>query len=277
MADQSLPFSETRRVLTALSTTVSRSVPLAVLAACAWLLLPSSSASTRDVAVILKEALAAETQFDSRGALALFREADAARPNDAFILQKISKQLSDATADTPDVAEKKRLATEALAFAQRAVALAPENAVNVLSLAICHGKLATYSDTRTKVEYSRLVKEEAERALALDPNYDWAYHVLGRWNYEVASLSGATRFFVRVVYGKLPDASCERGIAYLKHAVELSPTTVAHQLELGFAYLACGDKTAARAQFIVGLAQPSREKYDDDAKERARQALDKLH
>jgi hypothetical protein len=26
------------------------------------------------------------------------------------------------------------------------------------------------------------VKEEAERALALDPNYAWAHHVIGRWH-----------------------------------------------------------------------------------------------
>jgi predicted Zn-dependent protease len=68
-----------------------------------------------------------------------------------------------------DEAGKKNQAIKALAYAKRAVALQPENAVNVLSLAICYGKMAVFSDTRAKIEFSRLVKLDAERALALDP------------------------------------------------------------------------------------------------------------
>jgi tetratricopeptide (TPR) repeat protein len=240
-----------------------------------FLLLPMA-VSAADADALIKEALAAEARLDPAGALSLFREADAARPNNAFILQKISRELSDLTADVPDTATKKRLAGEALVYAQRATDLDPKNPINVLSLAICHGKLGLYSDNRTRIEYSRRVKEEAERALALDPNYDWAYHVLGRWNYEVASLSGPTRLVVKLIYGGLPNASCEQAVADLKKAMELSPDTVAHQLELGFAYLACGKKAEARAQFEQGLARPSHEKYDEEEKAKARAALEKL-
>jgi hypothetical protein len=40
-----------------------------------------------------------------------------------------------------------------------------------------YGHLATVSDVRTRVEYSHLIKEEAERSLQLDPNYAWAQQV----------------------------------------------------------------------------------------------------
>lgn len=224
----------------------------------------------------LDAALAAEARLDSRTALQLFRQLDTTRPNDPFILQKISRQLSDATNDTSDTAEKKRLAAEVLAYAERAVALAPDNPVNVLSLAICHGKLATYSGTREKIALSRLVKEEAERALALDPGYCWAHHVLGRWHYEVASLGAGARWFVKLAYGGLPPASHEQAIAHLERAAKLSPTLVAHALELGFAYQAAGRHAEARAQFQKGLALPSAEKHDESAKQRTRAALESL-
>ena len=217
--------------------------------------------------------ITADDHYDSRKALESFRRADQLRPDNAFILQKISKELSDLTAETNNVEERKRLVSEAMSYAERAVKIEPRNAVNVLSLAVLHGKMAAWADTRQKVAYSRMIKEEADRALSLDSNYDWAHHVLARWNYEVASLSSTSRLFVKLLYGGLPDASYEQAAFHLERAIALSHTTVAHQLELGFVYLAWGKKAEAKAQFEKGLALPSREKYDDQAKTRARKAL----
>jgi tetratricopeptide (TPR) repeat protein len=222
---------------------------------------------------LVREALAAETRLDSRAALRLYEQAGAARPNDAFILQKIARQYSDLVTEQPDTAAKKRYAQTALDYARRAVDLKPGDPVNVLSLAVCHGKLAVYSDTKTKIRYSRLVKEDAERALALDPNYAWAHHLLGRWHYEVADLGATSKFFVRLLYGGLPPASLAEGIRHLRRATELEPDELNHWLELGFAHAAAGEFDAARAEWARGLAMPSRGKHDEPAKQRARAAL----
>lgn len=227
-------------------------------------------------APLVQAALAAETRLDSAGALRLFLQADAARPHDAFILQKIARQYSDLVVDQPDAEAKKRYAQTALDYAQRAVALKPDDAVNVLSLAVCHGKLAVYSDTPTKIRYSRLVKEEAERALALDPHYAWAHHLLGRWHCEVAALGATSKFFVRLFYGGLPPASFDEGIRQLQRATELEPGELNHWLELGFAYAAAGRPAAARTQWVHGLAMPARGKHDEPAKQRAREAMARL-
>ncbi len=232
--------------------------------------------SAADADSLLRDALAAEARFDSKTALDLFLQADAARPNDPFIFQKLSRQYSDLTLDTPDLAEKKRLCTESLACAQRAVALRPRDPVNVLSLAICYGKLATYADTRTKLEYSRLVREHAEQALALDPDYDYAHHVLGRWHYEVATLGTATRVIVKLIYGGLPNASTAEAVRHLQRANELSPERPSHRVELGFALLADGQRDSAKQAFTQALAMPKQEKYNDESYRRARAALEKL-
>ena len=225
---------------------------------------------------LIRDALAAEARFDSRAALELFQRADAARPGDPFIQQKLSRQYSDLTIETSDLAEKQRLCTEALTHAQRAVKLKPGDAVNVLSLAICYGKLGIYADTRTKIEYSRLVKDYAERALALDTAYDYAHHVLGRWHYEVATLGATKRFFVRLIYGGLPPASTAEAVRHLRRAVELAPALPSHRVELGLALLADGQIDLGRETLTQALALPKREKYDDEAWRRAREALAKL-
>ena len=225
---------------------------------------------------VLKEAFSAEAHHDSRRALVLFRRADALRPNDAIILQKISKQYSDSTSYTADPIEKRNLSTSALEYAQRAAALEPHSAVNVLSVGICYGKLALLSDTRTKLEYSRLVKQYAEQALVLDPGYAYAHHVLGRWNYEVATLGLGPRLMVKLIYGGLPAASTAEAVKELRRAVELAPTVPAHRVELGLALLADGQSVTAREILVQAVAMPTQEKYDDEAFVRARAALAKL-
>ncbi|MEO7412649.1 MAG: hypothetical protein ABIZ81_04770 [Opitutaceae bacterium] len=237
---------------------------------------PVRAAAPPDSAELMRAGLDAESRLDSGQALEFYLKADRARPNDSTVLQKIAQQYSDLIVDLHDDAEKKRSAQIALSYAERAVALDPKNAVNVLSLAVCHGKLASFSDTRRKLEHSRQVKAEAERAIALNPDYAWAHHVLGRWHCEVAGLSGATRWLIRAVYGRLPAASTAEAIRELGSAVRLEPGELAHRLELGFAYLADGQKTNARAEFIAGLAMPSRRKHDEMAKGRARAAFDNL-
>jgi tetratricopeptide (TPR) repeat protein len=227
-------------------------------------------------AEVLGKASAAEARFDPKKALALFLQADALQPGDAAILQQISRQYSDLTDDASDVTEQMRLGTEALSYSQRAVALRPDNALNLVSLAICYAKLGELSDTRTRVQYSRLVKQYAEQALTLDPNCDYAYHVLGRWHYEVASLGVGSRLVVQLVYGGLPGASTAEAVRHLQRATELAPDLPGHRLELGFALLADGQLRAARTAFARGLAMPQREKYEDESRKRARAALAKL-
>ena len=231
------------------------------------------AATGADVEATLAAAHAAEDGLDSRRALELYLAADRARPNDARILQKIARQYSDLVVDLPTDEARRRYAQSALDYSRRAVALEPRNPENVLSLAISHGKLAVYSDLKTRIQYSRFVREEAERALALDPRYAWAHHVLGRWHYEVATLGATARIFVRLFYGGLPAASTAAAVQALQRAVELEPDEIAHQLELGFALTADGQKEKARAQFEKGLAIPSRRKHDDVAKARGRAAL----
>ena len=146
--------------------------------------------------------------------------------------------------DTESEERKRELGEKALAYAKRAVAADPGNAKAQLSVAICYGRLVSLVGARTKVEYSRLIKEHAEIALKIDPTDSYAWHVLGVWNYEIAQMGGMTRAVVKVVYGGMPAASNEEAIRLFRKAVELAPERVSHHAELGRAFLAQGNTTA---------------------------------
>lgn len=217
--------------------------------------------------------LAAEKNRDPLTALGCFQRANELKPGNAFILQRLSRQYSDCTVRESSPEKRRQLSESALLYSRQAYELEPKNPVYVLSMAICYGKLGLYGDARTRVENARLIKQFADEALALDPNYDWAHHVLGRWNREVADLGGAKRFFAGLLYGGLPKASYEEAIRHLEKAVELSPSVAAHHVELGFAYAAAGRQADARREWKAGLALPVREIHDEDAQRRAREAL----
>jgi tetratricopeptide (TPR) repeat protein len=227
-------------------------------------------------AALVQQGDAADARLDTNGALKLYLEADAEHPNDPQILVKVAKEFSDSTLAITDADENRRRIGKALDYSKRAVDLDPHNAVAQLSVAVCYGKLGLYSDTREKIGYVRLIKEYAERALAADPGYAYAYHVLGQWEYEVASLGRTKRFLVELIYGGLPAASTEEGVRHLERAVELEPNTASHRLALGFAYLANGEPIKARKFFEQVMAMPCRELYDADCHKQAEAAIANL-
>lgn len=225
---------------------------------------------------VLAHAAEAERRWDLAQALVLYRRADGLEPDNAFVLQKIARQLSDAVADAKTREERRQLAEEALAYSLRAQARAPDDPVCALSVAICYGKLALTADASHRIKYAGLVRDHAERALQLNPDYDWAHHVLGRWHYELAQVGGPTRALARLFYSAVPAGTCAEGIDHLARAVALAPENPSHRIELGLARIACGRRDEGLADVRLGLSLPSREKHDESAKARARAALQRL-
>ncbi len=210
-------------------------------------------------------------------ALVVIQQADQLSPENAEILYRLAKQKAQLMLDAKSSAERKQLGAEALDAAQRAVAADPKSAEAHLSLAIVYGRLAQDESARRKVELSRLIRDEAEIAAKLDPREDYAWHVLGRWNYEMANFNAVLKALAQAIYGKFPDASNEKAVEYLEKSVALRPDRVVHQIELGRAYLAIGEKDKARAALEKGLSLPSVAKDDNETKERGRKALSQLN
>jgi tetratricopeptide (TPR) repeat protein len=235
---------------------------------------PALSAEPPSALVARGDAL--DRQLRTREALAAYLEAETAGGADSELLRKIAKQYAEAMTDEATQAEKRRLGEQALAYAKRSVEADARSAKAHLSLAICYGRLAPLLDNRTKIEYSRRVKDHADRALKLDPSDDYAWHVLGAWNYELANLNAVLRGLAGLIYGSLPRASNDRAAECFQKAIELAPQRVSHHIELGRTYAAMGRDELARAALRRGLALPSREKDDAETKQRGRAALGRI-
>jgi predicted Zn-dependent protease len=225
---------------------------------------------------LVRQADTADEHFDNQRALTLYLEADSLRPGNSEILRKISKQYDQLTHSARGTAEKRRLATNALAAAEAAVAADPRNPKAHLALAVVSGRLAQMESAPKRIALSKQVKESAERAAALNPSEDYAWHILGRWNYEIANLNPVLKALAETVYGRFPDATNEKAIACFEKAIAVGPPRVLHHIELARSLAAAGRPNEAQAQLKKGLALPPLGKDDEHAQSRGREMLKKL-
>jgi tetratricopeptide (TPR) repeat protein len=217
-----------------------------------------------------------DKQLKTTEALNAYLEADKIEPNNSEILNHIAMEYGLSMDDTADKNAKRDRGLKALDYAKRSVAADNNNSTSHLALAISYGRVAGYLDNKTKIAYSKLVKEEGDTALKMDPNNALTYYVLGSWNYELANLNPIMKAIASAIYGRLPDASNDAALQYFKKAIALKPNRVANYVEIGRTYAALKQHDLASQNLKKALSLPSQEKDDEEAKQRARDALQKL-
>lgn len=241
---------------------------------CLFLLLASAAClvHAEDVASGLAKADQLEGRGNLKPALELLEELNRTHPDNPAVLYRVSNVYADMVDAAPEK-DQRALAKQALTYAQRAVARGSSDAKAHLTLAIAYGKMADFVDNRTKMEYSKYVKSEAERAIQLNPRLDDAYEVLARWNFEMATLNPILAGIARILYGELPPASKERAFEYFNKAIAISPNNIGYHAEYAKALEKNGQMQAAKAEWRRVLQLPP---LDDEDRRYQREAAGKV-
>ena len=209
-------------------------------------------------------------------ALKFYLPAEKLDSNNVRLLVRIARQYRHLMSDAAKPSEKKQLGTTAVNYAQRAIALAPNDPEAHLALAIGYGKLSPLEETKQQIANSRLIKIAADKAITLNPSNDLAWQVLGRWYLALADVGTLKRAYAQVAYGKLPPAKYEDAVRCFEKAIALNPNRLMHYIELGRTYAQMGRAADARKFINKGLAMPDTEKDDPETKNLGRQILKKL-
>ena len=162
-------------------------------------------------------------------------------------------------------------------YARRAVKVDSQSAWGHFWIAASVGNIAMVSPISRQVDLAGEIRDEVEKALALDPNNGLAYHVYGVWHRKVAEIGAASRVLASVIYGRsLPNASVEKSIEYLKRAVALNPRTIVSRLELARSHVAKEEWEPARTLLKSTPELPIQ--FSDDAKnkQKAEQLLEEI-
>ena len=122
-------------------------------------------AESQDVSPLIKKADELDAQGRSDDAIETLKQAEKISPNNPNLLIKLSQDYSDKIDDTKENSEKLKFAKLCLEYAKKAVQQAPDNADAHVCLSIAYGKMTDFTDNKTKMEYSKIVKSEAEKAV----------------------------------------------------------------------------------------------------------------
>jgi regulator of microtubule dynamics RMD1/3-like protein len=143
------------------------------------------------------------------------------------------------------------------------------------ALALVLGRLSRTRGGKERVRFGKIIYDETERTIQMDPRHDGAYHILGMWNAEVKRLSGFTRFAAKTFLGAgfMSRANWDSAVANMERAVQLNPQHVYHRLELASVYLDVDQPAKAREQLQAIAALPDGDPMDPYYKRLAAAAL----
>ncbi len=215
--------------------------------------------------------------FDNARALEHYQKALEEDPQNFRALWKTARVYVDLGREAKKKDRKKRLFTIADSLARKCVSLYPDSAEAHFILSMAVGRMAEFAGGKKKIRLSKEVKAEADKAIELNPNHDGAYHILGRWNYEIATLGWVLKAFAKIIYGGVPPgASVENAAKMFAKAVEIAPYKPVHRLEYGRTLIKLKRYAEAREQLQKCLEL--KDYYWDDPlnKEEAKKLLKKI-
>jgi tetratricopeptide (TPR) repeat protein len=246
---------------------------LAIVSALLLVQIASAAESAED---LIDKGKVFERKFKANEALPLYLSAEKIEPKNPELLVRIARQYRYLMTDASDTQEKLRLGHLALDYSERAAACGPKDCDAQLATAITLGKMLPFMPVKEQVSASPRIKESVDKALAIDPRNDNAWHILGRWNRVLAEISSAKRFLAGMIYGQLPKGSIDEAEQDMKKAIAINPHRLMHYIELGRIYAQMGRKDEARESINKGLGMPDAEKDDPETKARGRETLTKL-
>jgi Flp pilus assembly protein TadD len=201
--------------------------------------------TAQDVDGLINEGLQLEKHGDTDAAIVVLQRAADSAPDNAEVTKLLARQYVLKIEDATDAVSRKKYAQLAVSLGQKAADKLPNDAEAQATLAASYGKLCELVNPKLRIEYSKRVYAEANKAVTLDPNSDFGHMILGCWNVDMVVLNPFLRGLVQIVYGQLPPASKEEGIAHFKKAIELAPQRIVHHAEYAKALDLLGDRQDA--------------------------------
>ena len=203
-------------------------------------------------------------------------------PHNAEALSKIARVYIDFGDLIPEAApdwEAQRLKQYQTAeqFARRAVTADANLNWGYFYVAASLGSIAAVSPVAKQIDLAGEIRSFVEKALELDPQNGFAYHLYGVWHRKMAEIGKTKRVLASVIFGRTPPpGSLEKSIEYLKKAVSLNSTVIVSRLELARSYITVENWPRARELLASVRDLPLQFSDDPNHKQKAEQLLEEI-
>ena len=167
------------------------------------------------------------------------------RPDDPDVLWRLAR-VHVCRGEVLESRERTAECKEAEVFARKCIEQDSTKSEGHCWLAAALGYLALDAGKKEQLQLSHELVHEVKATLALDPNDDAAYSILGSFYRALGNVSWFQRQLAAIFVGRVPDGGYEEAEDALKKAVSLAPTVMRHQYELGVLYIDMGRRDEAR-------------------------------
>jgi tetratricopeptide (TPR) repeat protein len=233
----------------------------------------SANSMAQDINAMIKEGDRLESSLNESGAFEKFKEVLRIQPVNIYSLNKCSelcsrigkRQLTDKARNEYYEAAKK--------YATLALKLQPENSEANCVMAIALGRTSLDRSGKEKINAAKEIKKHVDIAVKNDPQNYKAWHVLGRWHYEICSLNFIERAAVKLLFGGVPKASLAESIRAFEKAKSILPGFVLNYYEMAKAYKKNGQKDKAISAINTMLLLANTTEDDAQIKIDARKLL----
>ena len=219
-----------------------------------------------------------EKKWDHAGSAAAYLKALEINPASYEAAWKAGDQTTEYANKLPakDKAGKEAEFEKARKLCEKAILIDRKGYEGHFRLAVAYGRLALFRGGKEKINLAKKVKAEADTAIALNPNADLAWHVIGRWHQDLANLNWALRAVAKIIFGGVPPGSNDEAVAAFQKAISIDPNHIEHYLELARTYKIMGKKDLMRAPLQKAIDLPNVEEDDPEFKAEAKEMLARL-
>jgi tetratricopeptide (TPR) repeat protein len=236
-------------------------------------LLLVSGLLAQDVAAIIKEGDRLEAMLNEKAAFAKFKDVLKLQPANIYSLNKCSELCSRiGKRETSDIV-RNAYYEAAKTYAGIALKISPTNAEANCVLAIALGRISMNSSGKEKIKAAKEIRKHVDIAIKSDPLNYKAWHVLGRWHFEISSLNIFEKAAVKLLFGSLPPSSIEESIKAFEKANTLASGFVLNNFEMARAYKKDGQKQKAIAILKAMMNLPNTTEDDITIKSDGRKLL----
>ena len=158
-------------------------------------------------------------------------------------------------------------------YASTALKIDSLNSDASCDMAMALGRSTMNKSSREKINNVKEIKKYVDISLQSNPNNFKAWHVLGRWHYELSSLNIFERAALKLFFGGLPESSLKMSIVCFERSRSIQPGFILNYFELAKAYRKNEETRKAIEALKVMLTLPIQTEDDPGIKEAGKKLL----
>lgn len=227
----------------------------------------------QDIASFIKEGDRWEVLMNEKAAFEKFKEVLRIQPVNIYALNKCSELCSRIGKRETDVTKRANYYSAAKTYAGIALKINPNNSEANCVMAIALGRTSMDKSGKEKISTAKEIKKHVDAAIKNDPMNFKAWHVLGRWNYELSTLNMLERGAVKILFGGLPKASLTESIMAFEKSKSLAAGFILNYFEMARAYKKNDQRDKAIGTLTAMLLLPNQTEDDETIKTDGRKLL----